>query len=166
MESLLIWGLALLALALVVLGLELFVPSGGVLGITAAVLAVAGVVCLFKVDTKWGAIGGLFVLVMGPAALFVGLKIWPHTPMGRRVIGTPTDEELNARREAEEAERRRDAAMIGQEGTVLTDLRPVGTVEIAGRRYDALSELMVVPRGARVRVTGFDGVQVRVRQVG
>jgi membrane-bound serine protease (ClpP class) len=72
---------------------------------------------------------------------------------------------LEARRLAEDADRKMRQALIGAEGLVLTDLRPIGIVQIAGQRYDALSETLFVPAGARVRVTQLDGLQVKVRPV-
>ena len=42
MDPLLVWGIALLAAALVLFALELFIPSGGLLGVVAGVAAVAG----------------------------------------------------------------------------------------------------------------------------
>ncbi len=165
MEDLLIWGLGLLLLAAILLVVEFFVPSGGVLGLTAAATAVAGVVCLFFVSPMWGGIGTLIVLVSGPSALYLGLKFWPHTPMGRRIIGAPTEAEQEATARAEHEEKARLAALLGREGLVLTDLRPVGTVEVDGRRYDALSEVGLVRSGARVKVVGFDVVQLKVREV-
>lgn len=165
MEDLLIWGLALLLLALILLVVEFFIPSGGVLGLTAAAVAIAGVVCLFFVSPMWGGIGTLIVLTAGPAALYMGLKFWPHTPMGKRIIGVPSDDEAAAVAAAQEQERQRLAALLGKRGRVLTDLRPVGTVEIEGVRYDALSEVGLVRAGAAVKVVGFDVAQLKVREV-
>jgi membrane-bound ClpP family serine protease len=166
MESPLIWGWALLALAAVLLLAEFFIPTGGALGLAALAAATAGVVVLWVgAGRTWGLIGLLTVLVMGPAALAYGLKIWPHTPLGRRVLGTPSEEEESARLAAEEAARREADKILGKEGRVLSDLRPVGTVEVEGRRYDAMSETLFVPAGARVVVTGRDVAQIKVRPV-
>jgi membrane-bound ClpP family serine protease len=85
--------------------------------------------------------------------------------MGRRVIGTPSDEELETKRLAELRERERLTGMVGKEGTVLTALRPVGLIEIDGVRMDALSETMFVQPGSKVKVTYADGSQIKVRQI-
>ena len=163
-ESMLVWGMALLGLAAILVIAELFIPTAGVLGITAGVVAVAGVVCMFRADALWGAISLLALLVLGPATAAFGLKIWPDTPLGRRIIGAPSDEEVERRRVEEEADRASRQSMVGKEGRVLTDLRPVGVIEIDGQRYDALSETLFIPAGARVRVTTLDGAQIKVRQ--
>ena len=51
-----------------------------------------------------------------------------------------------------------------KEGTALTDLRPIGLVEIAGQRYEVLSETHFIPTGTKVRVTHADLAQIKVRQ--
>jgi membrane-bound ClpP family serine protease len=166
MEEPLIWGWALILLAALLLVAEFFIPTGGVLGLCALVSAVAGVVVLWTgAGRTWGLTGVLSILVMGPAAIAYGLKVWPHTPLGRRIIGVPSDEEVQARRAAETRAQESAASLIGKEGRVLTDLRPVGTVEIAGVRYDAISETLFVPAGSRVRVTGQEVAQLKVRPV-
>lgn len=165
MESLLVWGMMLIAAALLVMAIDIFVPSGGILVGLAGVSAVAGVVCLFRHSVSAGVMGALTVLVLAPSIAVFGLKIWPSTPIGRRIIGIPTEEEeakLHAEREAEERSRRE---IIGMTGRVVVDLRPVGMVEILGKRYDAKSETFFVPAGSEVRVTGMEGNELRVRQV-
>lgn len=166
-ESMLLVGLGLIALAIVLMVVELFVPSGGVIAIVAGIVAVAGVVVLFREDTTWGLAGLLALLVLAPTAFAFGLKIWPHTPVGRRMLlGTRSEDDLE--RERQEAQRQREQwqTLLGREGVALTDLRPVGAVRIDGRRYDALSETGLIEAGARVRVTVVDGLQIKVRQIG
>ncbi|MFA6044030.1 MAG: NfeD family protein [Phycisphaerales bacterium] len=165
MESLLVWGLGLIGLAILLLSLEFFFPAAGALALTSFVLAVVGIICLFRYDMVWGATGTLLLLVMGPTALYWGLKIWPHTALGRGVVGAPTEEELEAQRAAEASEQQKGQALIGKEGMVVSDLRPVGAAEIAGQRMEVISEGTFVPTGARVRVIAVNGVTVRVREV-
>lgn len=164
MELLLVWGLGLIGLAILLLSLEFFFPAAGALALTSFVLAVVGIICLFRYDMLWGATGTLLLLVLGPTTLYWGLKIWPHTALGRGVVGAPTDEELEEKRAAEASEQQHARAMIGKEGMVVSDLRPVGAAEIDGRRIEVMSEGTFVPTGARVRVIAVSGTTVRVRE--
>ncbi len=159
------WGVALIALMFVLFFIELFLPTGGFLGVIAGVIGIAGIVCLFRYDMRWGLSGLLLMLVLVPAFGAFAFKIWPNTPLGRRIIGAPTEEQQEAARQAEAAERDKLAALIGKEGVVLTSLRPVGVIDIEGRRIDALSETMFIQAGARVRVVSAEGTQIKVRQV-
>lgn len=163
MEDLLMWGLLLIGAGVVLLLTDMFVPSGGILSVIAGVCALAGIVVLFKHDTTWGIAGLLAVLVMGPMAAVFMLKVWPHTPIGRAVLGTPTEEEVQKQQLAAEQERDQWRALVGKEALVLTELRPVGVVEIDGKRYDALCETTFVGPGQKVRVTSVESRQVKVR---
>ena len=164
-EELLFWGLGLLAASLLLVIIEVFVPSGGLIAITAAGCAIAGIVFLFRFKTSWGVSGTLAMLVLGPTAFGFALKVWPSTPIGRRMLGAKTPEEEEADRLAELKERQKQQSLVGAEGTVLTDLRPVGMIQIDSVRMEALSEMGVIRAGTRVRVTVVESNQIKVRAV-
>ncbi len=165
MDDLLIWGLALMLLAGVMLLVEVFVPTAGILGLAAAVVAIAGVVCLWRYNDLYGAGGLLTAVIVGPTMGYYGLKLYRHTPLGRKMIGVPDEEQVEAQRQADEAKRRTEAALVGKEGVALTDLRPVGMIQIGDQRLDALAEVMFIQRGSRVRVVASSASQVKVRQI-
>ncbi len=168
MEPLLLWGLGLLAVALLILVVELFVPSAGVLALCASAVAIAGVVCLYRHDTAWGLVGTMIVLLGGPTMLFFGLRLMPHTPIGRMLVlsnDQPGTREGDEDAPPEGVTASELAGLIGHEGVVVTALRPVGTVRIGERRYDALSELGMIKAGTAVLVTGVEGAELRVRAV-
>jgi membrane-bound serine protease (ClpP class) len=58
-----------------------------------------------------------------------------------------------------------DASLIGAEGEVHSALRPAGTVNINGKRVDAVSEGSFIDKGARVRVLEVHGSRVVVEQI-
>jgi membrane-bound ClpP family serine protease len=163
--DLVIWGMILLGAAVIIIIVEMFVPTAGALSVMAGVAAIAGIVCMFKADTVWGLSSLLAVLILIPAALTFGLRIWPSTPLGRRIIGAPSEEELEKQRLTEEKDRKQRDALIGAEGIVLQDLRPIGVVEVNGRRYDARAESRFIQTGSRIRVVQVDGLELKVRQL-
>lgn len=165
MEPLLVWGLVLLAAAVLITVIEIFVPTGGVLALISVVVAGAGVVCLWQVDGFWGLGGLLGSVVLLPTVFITGVSLWTNTSAGRRAIGMPSDEELEARRMKDLSVRKSRESLIGKEGVVLTELRPVGTIELDGKRVDALAEVGFIASGARVRVTSVDSTEVKVRQI-
>ncbi len=163
--TLLTLGWALIACALLVVIIEAFVPSAGVLTALAAVLGISGIVCLFRYDTAWG-FGGLFAaLLCGPSAFVIALKLWRYTPIGRRVIGEPLEEQMAEQELRDREQARAYQALIGTEGVALTDLRPIGVVQLADRRVDALAELGYITSGSKVRITHADGSQIKVRAI-
>jgi membrane-bound ClpP family serine protease len=162
MEPLLVWGLILLGAALVILVIDLFIPSAGMLAILSVTIAGAGIVCLFRHDNLWGLVGLLFVVIGWPLALYMGFKIMPQTAIGKKLIlGSNQDDE---ERPAEQASPL--LQLIGSEGTVITDLRPIGVIRIGDKKFDALSESTLIRAGATVKVIGVvDGVNLKVRAV-
>jgi membrane-bound ClpP family serine protease len=168
MESLLLWGLCLLAASLLLIVVEVFVPSGGVVSLVAVVVAVAGVVCLFRVSVVWGFAGILSLIILGPLVGIFALHILPSTPMGRRLIhgsDAPESEGSEGGESAPQAAPDPLEALVGREGVALSDLRLGGTIRIDGHKRQAMSETTFIPVGSRVRVTGVDGGVLKVRPV-
>lgn len=161
MESMLLVGLGLLGVAVLLLVIDIFVPTAGVLSITALVVSIVGVVLLFRESATWGLIGAMLVVIGGPLIFFFGLQIMPNTPIGRQlVLGSRDDAESDP----QPAPHDPLAALIGTEGVVVTDLRPIGSVRIGDQRYDALSDTMLIRAGSKVKITGVsDGTTLRVR---
>lgn len=165
MDPLLIWGLGLLGIALVLVLLEFFVPSAGAIAITAAVCAIGGLVCLFRFSPLWGVMGLFGLLITTPLVIWAGLALWQHTPIGRRMIGAPTEDEQFEKIQKEESFVKQRLGLMDKQGVAVTDLRPVGVIDIDGQRHDAVTDADFISPGTRVRVTLVEATQVRVRAI-
>lgn len=148
----------LLAGAVGLFMLEMFVPSGGILGVLSAVCLVAGVVMLCVVNLSWGLGVGFVAVCALPFAIGGALKIWPDTPIGRWLTlndaQEPITQQPDARREAD--------PRVGKEGRALTDLRPIGTCLIDERREECIASTGMIEQGETVRVVAVEGMQLRV----
>jgi len=162
-DDALIYGLALLGVAAVLLIVEVFVPSGGVIAAVSGVSALAGIVVLWMHDTTWGIIGLLASAVVGPTMIYWAFKSMPHTPMGRALMGGRPDEEIEALEEAERTRLFRRKALVGMTGVALSDMHPVGEIEVDGEQFEALAEHGWVDSGQPVVVTSADGLQIKVQ---
>ena len=162
--DLVIWGLILLAAAVLIVVLELFVPTAG-----AAVGHGGGAgPCGHRLHVQGRRCVGVLVVAGGDHPRPRGVRLCPahlaqHAPGAERIIGMPSDEQVEQQKTAEEEARREREALIGAEGIVLTDLRPLGVVEVNGRRYDARSESRFIQTGSRIRVSHVDGLELKVR---
>ncbi|MDI1290353.1 MAG: NfeD family protein [bacterium] len=165
MQDLLVWGLVLLVLSAGLLVIEIFVPTAGVLAVTSIALAVAGVVCLWRFSDEWGLGGLLTMMVVGPGIAFYGLNIYRQTPLGRKMTGADTDDRMAEDHERLEDELRSRKALVGKTGIVLTELRPIGVIEVDGTRHDAMSETNLIRAGTTIRITGVEPGHVRVREI-
>jgi membrane-bound ClpP family serine protease len=57
-----------------------------------------------------------------------------------------------------------DHALVGQDGTVSTELKPAGHIIVEGKLYQALSETGFISKGATVQIIGGKGSHLIVRQ--
>ena len=163
MESLLMAGIGLILLGALLLVVEAFVPSGGVIGLVAFACSVVGIVLLFKHDSTWGVIGLLTTIILGPMLFFWALKLLPSTPVGKKMFGD-SSEEIAARRDHQSSHwREQRHALIDQTGTALTDLHPIGIVKINGDRHDAIAQGQIIDMNTPIRVVSVDGIQIEVR---
>lgn len=161
MEVLLLWGFGLLAAAIIIMIVEMFVPTAGVLTVTAIVVSMAGVVCLFQHSQTFGFIGVGLVLIGGPTLFFVGLQIMPETPLGRKLVLGAEDAPEGPWLVQEKLNK-----LVGAEGEVITDLRPIGRIKIEQEKFDALAESSLIRAGSRVKVVGVvDGSTLKVRVI-
>jgi membrane-bound ClpP family serine protease len=164
------WGVGLFALAILIMVIEVFVPSGGLLAIVSAVSAIGGCVAFFRHSTEAGLLSALFLLVAVPIAIWVTIKYYPHTPIGRRMfLGSPPGEDSPEAQKhvAERLEAEQQAQqIIGAQGTAVTDLHPVGVVKIEGQRLQALAETGIIEANTPVEVIAVVGTEVRVRPIG
>lgn len=162
-ESYLIWGLALYGVGILLVIIEIFVPSGGVIGLMATGSAIAGDVCLWLADPVWGALGVLAIMVLGPLLFFFAVNLLPSTPMGRRLLFGEQGED--ASKETLLGNVNPYDKLVGQEGIVLTDLRPVGSARIDGERHEVLADTHMIEAGAKVRVVSVRGNEIKVRKI-
>ncbi len=169
MTEQLIWGISLVGIAISLVILEFIVPSGGLLAITATLVAIAGVVAFWMEDPVWGIVSGGGVIAFGIGAVVFFFKVFPYTPVGRGLIlgmdRDGDDPEAAEAIRAQQSEREAQQALIGAEGVALADLHPIGAVEIEGTRLEVLAESGWIEGGSRVRVVSIDGNQVKVRAI-
>ncbi|MCC6580863.1 MAG: hypothetical protein IT440_10510 [Phycisphaeraceae bacterium] len=150
------------AAALALFFLELFIPSGGLIGVLASVSLVAAVTLLFGVSTTAGLIGLVVTLAGLPVLFAVALKVWPQTWIARALTlhsTTPAKDAANPPRDTTWSH------LIGAEGRAATDLHPIGACDIQGQRMECLAEGGLIRAGQTVRVTTVDGMHIKVRAV-
>ena len=145
-----IWAIILVALGLVVIVLELFVPSAGVLGIIAAILLISGIIVGFLQSIEAGTII-LVVTVLLLPVIFAGLiKIWPSTPIGKLIlIGRTNADDVLPQGEYYEGLKN----LIGEKGVARTKMLPSGIVAIGDKTYDAVCDGFAIEPGQPVKVT-------------
>ena len=155
-----------IAVALLFVGLllafgEVMLPSGGILTILSGAAIVGSVVFAFQGSSGLGAVFIVAAAVLVPMVIVMGFRILPHTKVGKQLILERPAEELSG--SGSQDEKLRDLA--GQEGIALNVLRPSGTAQIEGRKYDVVTEGTIVEKNARIRVVQVRGDRVVVEPV-
>jgi membrane-bound serine protease (ClpP class) len=140
-------------LLVLLLGLGLIV--GELFATTHGVLLAAGLICLL--------FGGAMVFDR-PEASDLSISFWPVlvpivSAFGAfaALVVVAVGRTLGLRQSAGVDE------LIGSIGKVVSDLEPAGKVFIRGEYWSAVA-MESIPRGARVEVTGVEGLQLRVRR--
>ncbi len=140
-------GMALIALAILFFVADIHLPGYGALTLGGLVAFVLGSMMLFPqaripgLRLPWGLIGTAAAVTAG---FFLGIVGVAVRALKRKVAsGT--------------------AALIGAVGSAKTELRPEGIVHVQGEEWQARAP-HPVPKGARVRVTGVEGLTLHVEQ--
>lgn len=159
---------ALLAVGILAIYVEIFVPAAGMIGLAGGGTIVAGVVLAYSYhDLFTGSIVLVVSLIVTPVAIVIGLKAFPTTPVGRRLIlgdTIPTFDNggLGSR---EVIGRQAPPVAVGDEGEAITVLRPSGTARIGTNRISVVTSGEYIDGGSRIRVTRVEGSRIVVRAV-
>ncbi|MCA9258010.1 MAG: hypothetical protein KDA61_02365 [Planctomycetales bacterium] len=152
----LVWALIWFFVGSALLVMEVFIPSGGILGFLAVAAFVSGGYVAFSRDTTTGLAYIAIALFATPALVGAAFKAWPYTPMGRAFLGElPSPEKTMV-----DDPRRR---LVGRLGIAKSKMLPSGAVEVDGSLVDAVSQGMAVEAGQLVIVQEVRGNRVVVR---
>ena len=152
-------ALFLLIAGFCILALELFVPSAGMLGALAGCMIIASVVIAFLTSSYAGMFFLLVTLLLVPIMLMLMFKIWPHTPIGKRLLSD--DETLTDVLPQGKHYDRSDLA--GKTGVAKTMMLPSGQIVIDGQKYDAVSDGFAIDAGDRVKVVSIKKNRIYVQ---
>jgi membrane-bound serine protease (ClpP class) len=157
----------LLGAGMVALGLEVFViPGFGLAGVV-ALLCIGAAIFLALIGNlpTWADIArasGIltFTAILITAMVYTLVRRLPTSARWQGIF-------LQAATTRDEGYVSGDtrADLIGHTGIAATDLRPGGTVVIAGERLDVVCETGYVPKGARVKVVRADGYRLVVASI-
>ncbi|MFO0827016.1 MAG: NfeD family protein [Phycisphaerales bacterium] len=181
-DAYLVAAIVLGGIAFLLLGLELLLPTSGMLALLCGASAIASVVAMFMWSTTAGLVLLLSYTIAAPFLLLVLLKLWSKSPIVRRWSlqdadskeirddGVPRDADPDADASGAELIRFRRlqslARLVGQRGVTETPLRPAGFITLDGRRVDAVAESGLIEAGTPVRVVAVIDGTLKVRAEG
>ncbi len=147
------WLLSVLCLSgLILLFLEVFIPSGGI-------LAIAAILCIgYSIWELWLQDQHLLAIICCTFTIFYTValfkfwvrKIGLHTTLDE---GDSLGDDVQMARE-----------LVGKRGLTVSDLRPAGIALIAGRRLDVVANTGYIDKGDSVVIIESDGNRILVRK--
>lgn len=140
---------------------EIFVPSGGLIGVVALACLGGGIAIGFQCGpvVGWIMVGAAALLI--PTVLILAYRVFPHTRFGRAVTLEPPERPRGDAVPDTDSLR----SLMGARGMVLTPLRPVGMCDFSGLKVECVAENGYVDTGQNVEVIRVQGTQLTVRQL-
>ena len=153
------FAVLLLIFCAILLVFEIFIPSLGLLTVTALLCLWGGIYIFFQISTAAGWIGVWTAIILIPVVWVLVYKLLPKTKLGRilelhhalkGISGVPDQEKLNA--------------LNGQTGTVISPLRPVGMCELDGKKIVCVADTGYIEKSTQIKVIHVEGNKVTVRK--
>lgn len=145
----------LLFLGLVFALAELFLPGG----ICGAISVITLLVASGFIYAEYGFVIGTWclvaILVVIAIGFYIGIKIFPKTPLGQQVLHTSDASDAHAYDDSLHE-------LIGKTGTALTVLRPSGMALVDGKRRNVVTDGDMIPKDAPIKVIAVQGNRVVV----
>lgn len=148
----------LIVVGILLLVIETIMP-GGIIGTIGLILAVSGIVMTYR---EYGMTTGHIVLsatTLGSLLfIYLGLKIFPKTKLGKLVI---LDNSVSKARGFDSSIENLKG-LAGKNGIAVSNLRPVGIALIDGKRVDVISDGGYIEKDTPILVLRVDGSKVLV----
>ena len=151
-----ILSLICFAAGLILAGIEILLPGFGLPGISAIVACLLGT--YFLMAALGGAAGllvSLLLLLLCAAVLvfFARMAVNGKFRNGKLFLN---DQDLEKKENG-------SSAMVGLEGTAVTDLHPSGIAEIVGKRVSVVTQGEFIAAGNKIVVSSAEGSKIIVR---
>ena len=135
---------------------EVMFPSFGILGLLAATAFLIAILEAFDLGQTAGYISIVTAIILVPCAFGAGVQLLKYSPVGNKLLlEGPASQAVSGQGANLELKN-----LLGRSGVTTTPLRPIGFVDIDGRRVDAVSEDGFLDPGVAVRIVHVEGNRV------
>ena len=157
----LLLAILLFATSGILIVIEIFVPSFGLLTLF-SILSLSGGLLLIRNSTSLGIWTGVILAgLIIPLVLWITYKLFPKTPIGKAIHLkapiVPLGEGIS--------KAQTNKNLIGKKGQVVSKLRPIGICNIEGKRIECISEAGFIEKDVDVLVIDFKGASLLVRKI-
>jgi membrane-bound ClpP family serine protease len=151
--------LAIFGIGIVLLILEMVIPSFGILSVLGAICLFGGVM-LASSDPQQASISLGIAFFLAIVIVAISFKYLQHRGTWSRFI---LREQLTTDKGFTSNPNKMN--YLGKQGEALTPLRPAGTAQIDGQRIDVVTDGSFISRGKPVEVVQVEGTRVVVREI-
>tara|TARA_A100001391_G_scaffold165802_1_gene125765 strand:+ start:676 stop:1353 length:678 start_codon:yes stop_codon:yes gene_type:complete len=142
---------------------EILIPSGGMIGLSAVVVAVTSIIVGYTYSSSMALTLTLVYVITTPILLALLIRFWPNTKIGRRMLNRATLESDSALPEPTTIDGTPLSQFIGRVGIATSNLLPSGEIKIDGHRSEAVSTGLPIDRDALVIVVRVQTGKLQVR---
>ncbi len=147
----------LLAVGLLLLGAEIFVP-GGILGIIGAIALFGAIILGFSAFPGYGAIIAMGIIILAGIAIILWIKFFPKTTIGKQMT---MSKDLKTSKASEEG----IEELLNQTGITTSKLRPSGFAEINGKRKDVITRGEMIDIDKQIKVIEIESNRIVVKEI-
>ena|SRR5690625_558404 len=126
----------------------------GVLGLVGMIFSVA-----ITAPNLYAGLYAVLGIIIGTACSFLLLKLFKRRNTWSKIMLkdrlTKEDGYTTLNKEYEQ--------LVGKKALTITDMRPVGTIEVDGKQYSAVSNGTWIQKGTEVEIIEVDGTKILVR---
>jgi membrane-bound ClpP family serine protease len=151
--------LTVFGIGIILLILEMFIPSFGILSVLGAICLFGGVM-MASSDPKEALISLGIAFLLAVVIVSISFKYLKHRGTWHRFI---LHEQLTT--EKGFTSNPNKTKYLGKKGEALTPLRPAGTAKIDGERVDVVTDGSFIDTGKTVEVVQVEGTRVVVREI-
>jgi len=156
----------LLLIGFVLLGVELLLPTGGIVGVMCAISFLSSA---YFAHRAWAETNPLYwriyvvtFLALIPITMSGIYYLLTKTAFGNRILlAAPSTEEVTPYQE----QHHHLETLIGQHGTAISPLKPGGLVLINGERLHAVGHGFIIESGESVEIVEIQGTRIIVKPV-
>ncbi|MFA7550177.1 MAG: NfeD family protein [Sedimentibacter sp.] len=152
-------SLTFFVIGLILIVIEGMVPGFGLPGISGIIFIIIGII-MAMANLRVAVLSLSIAIILTTIVVIILVKLGYRSKIFNNIILSNKLLKDKGYIPSEDMEH-----LLGEEGTALSDLRPIGFIEIGSNKYDALSDGGFIVRNDKVKVVKVEGSKIFVRRI-
>ncbi len=151
-------SLTFFVIGLILIVIEGMVPGFGLPGISGIIFIIIGII-MAMANLRVAVLSLSIAIILTTIVIIIFVKLVYRSKIFNNIILSNKLHKDKGYIPSEDMEH-----LLGEEGTALSDLRPIGFIEIGSNKYDALSDGGFIVRNDKIKVVKVEGSKIFVRR--